>query len=62
MELQSFSNGFLKIKRKEAQINLITKVKSSEIHIGESIIKSSDYGKLLGIKIDSKFDEHVYNL
>ena len=29
-ELQSFSNGFLKLKRKEAQINLITKDKSSE--------------------------------
>ena len=62
MELQSFSNGFLKIKRKETQINLITKDKSSEIHIGESIIKSSDHGKLLGIKLDSKFDDHVYNL
>ena len=36
-----FSNGFLKIKRNEAQINLITKDKSSEIHIGEYIIKSS---------------------
>ena len=54
MELQSFSNGFLKIKRKESQINLITKDKSSEIHIGESIIKSSDCEKLLRIKIDSK--------
>ena len=39
MELQSFSNGFLKIKRKEVQINLITKDKSSEIHTGKSIIK-----------------------
>ena len=54
MELQSFSNGFLKIKRKEAQINLITKNNSSEIHVGEPIIKSSDCEKLLGIKIDSK--------
>ena len=54
MELESFSNSFLKIKRKEAQINLITKDKSSEIHIAESIIKSSDCEKLLGIKIDSK--------
>ena len=54
MKLQSFSNGLLKIKRKEAQINLITRNKSSEIHIGESIIKSSDCEKLLGIKIDSK--------
>ena len=54
MELQDFSNGFLKIKRKETQINVITKDKSSEIHIGESIIKSSDCEKLLDIKIDSK--------
>ena len=56
MELQSFSNSFLKIKRKEAQINLITKdkSKSSKIHKGESITKSSDCEKLLGIKIDSK--------
>ena len=45
---------FLKIKRKEAQVNFITKDKSSEIHIGEPIIKSSDGEKLLGIKIDSK--------
>ena len=32
---------------------IMTKDKSSEIHIGESIIKSSDCEKLLGIKIDS---------
>ena len=31
----------------------MTKDKSSEIHVGESIIKSSDCEKLLGIKIDS---------
>ena len=54
MELQDFSNGFLEIKRKETQVNVITKDKSSEIHICESIIKSSDCEKLLGIKIDSK--------
>ena len=55
MELQDFSNGFLKIKRTETQINVITKDKSSEIHVGdESIITSSDYKNLLGIKIDSK--------
>ena len=35
---------------------IITKVKSPEIHIGESIIKSSDCEKLLGIKIDSELD------
>ena len=33
---------------------LITKDKSSEIHIFESMIKSSDYIKLPGIKIESK--------
>ena len=54
MELQDFSNGFLKIQRKETQINVVTKDKSSEIHIGESIIKSSDCENLLDIKIDSK--------
>ena len=54
IELQGISNGFLKIKRKEAQISLITKDKYSEIHIGEFIIKSSDCEKLLGIKIDPK--------
>ena len=54
MELQDFSNGFLKIKRKETQINVITKDKSSEIHTGESITKSSDCEKLPDFKIDSK--------
>ena len=36
------------------------KDKSAEIHIGETIIKISDFEKLLGIKIDSKlhFDDH----
>ena len=34
---------------------IMTKDKSSEIHIGESIIKSSDCEKLLCTKIDSKF-------
>ena len=33
---------------------LMTKDKSSEIHIGKSIMKSSDCEKLLCIKIDSK--------
>ena len=51
MEPQDFSNGFLKIKRKETQLNVITKNKSSEIHISESIIKSSDWKKTLGIKL-----------
>ena len=48
MKLQAFSNDFLKIKRKQIQMNLTTKDKSSEIHIAESIIiKSSDCEKLL---------------
>ena len=51
MEPQDISNGFLKIKRKETQLNVITKNKSSEIHISESIIKSSDWKKTLGIKL-----------
>ena len=54
MELQDFFNGFPKIRQKETQINVITKDKSSEIHIGESIIRSSEYEKLRDIKIDSK--------
>ena len=50
MKLQAFSNDFLKMKRKQIQMNLTTKDKSSEIHIAESIIiKSSDCEKLLGI-------------
>ena len=32
----------------------MTKDKSSKIHIGESIIKSSNCEKLLGSKFDSK--------
>ena len=32
----------------------MTKDKSSKIHIGEIIIKSVNYEKLLGVKIDSK--------
>ena len=34
---------------------IMTKDKSSEIHIGESVVKSSSCEKVLGIKIDSKF-------
>ena len=33
--------------------HILTKDKSLEIHIGESIIRSSNCEKLLGIKIDS---------
>ena len=32
----------------------MTKDKSSEIHIGEIIVKSGDCEKLLSVKIDSK--------
>ena len=32
----------------------MNKDKSSEIHVGESMIRSSDYEELLGIEIDSK--------
>ena len=39
------------------------KDKSSEIHIGETIIKTSDFEKLLGIKIEKlHFDDHVQHL
>ena len=43
---------------------LLSKDESSEIHIGDSIIKSSTCKKLLGIKIDSKlhFDDHIQDL
>ena len=33
---------------------IMTKDKSSEIHIGESIVKSNGCEKVLGIKINSK--------
>ena len=32
----------------------MTKDKSTEFHIGESIVKSSGYEKVLGIKIELK--------
>ena len=38
MELQAVSKGFLKIKWKKTQINV-----TSEIQIGESIVKSSGW-------------------
>ena len=43
---------------------VLSKDESSEIHIGDSIIKSSTCEKLLGIKIDSKlrFDDHIQDL
>ena len=40
---------------------LMSKDKSSDIYLAESISKSSDYEKLLSIKIDSKLD-HVQDL
>ena len=42
----------------QTPINVNTKDTSSEIHIGELIIKSSDCRKLLGIK-NFIFDDHV---
>ena len=33
---------------------IMSKDKSSEIHIGENIVKNDDCEKLLGVKIDSK--------
>ena len=39
----------------------MSKDKSSDIYLAESISKSSDYEKLLSIKIDSKLD-HVQDL
>ena len=59
IELQTFCNGFLQIKRKETQINVTINVKSSEIYIGESIIKSVDSEKLLGKTSNFIFDDHV---
>ena len=43
---------------------LLSKDKSSEIHIGDSVVESSTCKKLLGIKIDSKlcFDDHIQDL
>ena len=56
MCLQGFLNGFLKIRWKETDkcYLLITNDKYLGIHIGESIIESSDCEKLLGSKINSK--------
>ena len=43
---------------------IMTKDKSSEIHVGEIIIKRGDLEKLLGVKIDSDFifDDHLNKL
>ena len=56
MALQDFSDCFLKIRWQETDkcYLLKTKDKPSEIHISESIIKHSDYKKMLGAKTDSK--------
>ena len=55
----TYANGFLKIRWKQTDKChlLISKSKFSQIHKGESTIKSSDYEKLLGIKIDSKLQQ-----
>ena len=44
--------------------SLLSKDESSEVHIGDSIIESSNCEKLLGIKTDSKlfFDNHIQDL
>ena len=44
--------------------SLLSKDESSEVHIGDSIIESSNREKLLGIKIDSKllFDDHIQDI
>ena len=44
--------------------SLLSKDESSEIHIGDSVIESSNCEKLLDIKIDSKlrFDDHIQDL
>ena len=43
---------------------LLSKDEHSEIYKGDSIVESSTYEKLFGIKIDSKlrFDEHIQYL
>ena len=43
---------------------LLSKDESSEIYKEDSIVESSTYEKLLGIKIDSKlrFDDHIQHL
>ena len=58
-----FSDNQIKGNTDKCQLLLI-KVESSEIHIGDSKIKSSTCEKLLGIKIDSKihFDDHIPDL
>ena len=61
--LKWFSDNQMKRNTDKCHL-LMSKDKYSEIHIGESIIKSSDFERLLGIKIDSKlrFDDHVQDL
>ena len=61
IELEDFFNGFLKIKRKETQINVIAKDKSSEIHIVNlslKIVIAKNYWTLKLIQ-NFIFDDHV---
>ena len=44
------------MKGNKDKCDQMTEDKSSEIHIGESILKSSGCEKKLGIKIDSKIN------
>ena len=66
MGLQDFSDCFLKIRwQKSDKCYLLrTKDKPSEIYISESIIKHSDYKKMLWAKTDSKiiFRDHVQDM
>ena len=60
--LKWFSDSQMKGSTDEC--HLLSKDKSQEIDIGESISKSNDCKKLIGVKIDSKlrFDDHVQDL
>ena len=66
MGLQDFSDCFLKIRwhKSDKCYLLRTKDKPSEIYISESIIKHSDYKKMLWAKTDSKiiFRDHVQDM
>ena len=61
--LKWFSDSQMKGNTDECHL-LLSKDKSSEIHVGESISKNSNCEKLLGVKIDSKLcsNDHVQDL
>ena len=58
-----FSDNQMRGNTDKCQL-LVSKDESSEIHIGDSVIESSNCEKLLDIKIDSKlrFDDHIQDL